>query len=204
MLRLWILEHAADEETARTGSEQEQWKQAINVAKSVGALPPGEALENHPEIFIYQTSAHWKQIGLGRQAEAYVDAYMLKHLGTQLKAPNPDARADATYAFFNREPFYFDRIEDVELLIKFLQKYAYWDNMPYGFLFKGLNKSEVSRLRAGTLELLVTCSLDLDSSEGSVYVDKWHYKVLFLDHGRRRRRPYIQKFSLSLEDFKGL
>ncbi len=180
MIREWVLEHAGDEEDPNKATSAAQWRYALKVGKDPSeankergalglpnlpqALPSGEDLDNHPEIFAYQTRGHWQEAGLPLQDEAQK---LVKKV-PDILAQNPQKPAAAVMAFFDGKSFSLTKTPRPQLLIRLI------NNEATDFVLVEEQKQQIERG-----EFALFCSLDLAESDGSVYVDEWDYTIYF-------------------------
>jgi hypothetical protein len=180
MIREWVLEHAGDEEDPNKATSSAQWRYALKASKDPSevntersgkglpklqqALPKGEDLDNHPEIFAYQTRGHWQEAGLPLQDEAQK---MVRKV-PDLLGQNPQKPAAAVMAFFDGKTFGLSKTPRPQLLIRLI------NNEATDFVLVDEQKFQIEKG-----EFALYCSLDLAESDGSVYVDEWDYTIYF-------------------------
>jgi hypothetical protein len=193
MIHDWILEHAGDEEHENKTTPRALWQKALETAKDptefnkderkLRKLPPlpkamkaGEDLNNHPEIFAYQTRAHWNQVGL----PLYDEAQQMIDKVPDLVAKNPPRKIPHFYMgdpyypqaaikdFFKPKKFIVTETKQPELLIELIS------NAAPDFT---LTEEQKQKIRKG--EFTLTCQLDLIAADGSVYVNQWKYVIQF-------------------------
>ena len=178
MIHDWILEHAGDEEDPGKLTPEAQWREALEAAKNPEkvneerrkqGLPPlpqalkkGSDLDNHPEIFAYQTRGHWATYGLPGMKKANMMIEKVKDL--QKGAQDPAATVKS---YFNNKAFTFTKWErSPQLVIQLINK----ENTGFTLLDKG-------KLNIEKNEFILLCRLDLSIADGSVYVDDWEYDL---------------------------
>lgn len=182
MLHDWIFEHAGDEENADKTTVQADWELAIREAKSpqevnekrkqMGLpvqpiiLEKGEDLDNHPEIFAYQTRRHWRIAGLStiKAEEIITDFISLKPGSEDIAGEMYSRYNNKTYIFFDTNKENIDRLSNF-VVTNLEKKPEFLDQ---------LSESE-SAISAN--HFILDCTLNLDISDGSVYVNKWEYKL---------------------------
>ena len=180
MIHDWVLEHAGDEEEANKATSEAQWQGALSAAKdptgvnrerkAMGlpalpqTLPKGEDLDNHPEIFAYQTRGHWLGAGLPGFAAASEMIEKVKQIQGEARDP-----AQAVMGYFDDKRFEFHSTTSSQLLIRFLKQ-----ELP-----SLLPLSEEGKFCIEKNQFILTCTLDLSSGDGSVYVNEWEYTLTF-------------------------
>jgi hypothetical protein len=157
LLRIWALEHAADTTSARTGTDRVQWERAVE--KSFGA---GPRLDGHPELFAIQTAAEWSEAGLD---PSDADAMLVR-----IRQIVPDAEDPASVVAdeFHGRDFAFTSTTDPDALIAYVNDRGMYPMTQYG----------ERAVREGKFK--VTYTLDLATSRGSCYVDKWAFWISYL------------------------
>lgn len=157
MLHDWVLEHAGDEEDANTHTSETQWERA-----RTAVFGEGDSLDNHPEIFAYQTRAHWAEMGF-EQGAPHAEA-MIQEVNRQ---KNAEDRAGAIKAFYDGKTYGFTRTGQPDSVIKMINDSRY-DTTP-----RGRKLIHENRFR-------IDCTLDLTTADGACYVDSWDYNVNLL------------------------
>jgi len=180
MIHDWILEHAGDEEDPGKLTPEAQWREALKAGKNPEkvneerrkyGLPPlpqalkkGSDLDNHPEIFAYQTRGHWLNYGLPGMKEANKMIEKVKYL--QKGAEDPAATVKG---YFDNKSFTFIKWErSPQLVIRLINKEAF-----------GFKLFDEQKLNIEKDEFILKCTLDLSTADGSVYVDEWEYYIKF-------------------------
>jgi hypothetical protein len=156
----WILEHAGDEEHADKDTQRAQWLGALEQAKKEGILPKGEDLDNHPETFAYQTRGHWAAHGIPGEKEANE---MIRKVKELVKGAGEPSKVVLYY--FDKHVTAFLSTPNPPALIRFIN-----ENNLGSLVEKGENNIRKN-------QFVLWCTLDLSSSDGSVYVDEWEYHL---------------------------
>jgi hypothetical protein len=152
MLREWVMEHAGDEEDANDQTSEPEWE-----AARTRAFGKGDSLDNHPQIFAFQTRGHFRDIGL--------DITQAQSLAAE--ADRDWAKgADWMMKQHDGRKFTFTGAKDPEALIGF-----------FADRHHKLSADGKAAIREGRFTL--ECVLDLDDADGAVYVDEWEYKITF-------------------------
>jgi hypothetical protein len=161
LLRVWVLEHAEDEEDAGKRTSEEQWEAAVK------ELYGKEELVNHPEIFAYQMRAHWKEIGMDATP---ADEMVL--VGDILRA-----RAASGEKGMEKEAeskYRGARYKGIPLRIKEPDRFIAWLE---GEIVKGRETHPSLSKRIRTNEASLVCAPILHTADGSTYVHQWVYII---------------------------
>ena len=155
MLHDWVLEHAGDEEDANKVTSEAQWEHA-----RTEIFGESDSLDNHPEVFAYQTRLHWAKAGL---PTAPVQKMIERVKNLQKDSENPAKTVQGT---FDGKTFTFGKPVNPDAFIKFII-----DQCP--FPIDKLSSKTEHNIRDGTVE--IRCTLDLTIADGACYVDEWKY-----------------------------
>ncbi|MBW4448476.1 MAG: DUF4157 domain-containing protein [Spirirestis rafaelensis WJT71-NPBG6] len=160
LLHDWVLEHAGDEEDADKSTSEAQWE---NAREEVFGKSNSD-LDNHPEIFAYQTRGHWNAVGLPGAGLAKTVIDDVSAIQEQKK--DPDETASLVMNKYDGKKYSFKSAQDAERLIKLMD-----DNTS---TWLGADaRREAIRKNAFQID----CVLDLSSDDGAVYVDEWEYDL---------------------------
>lgn len=196
MLKDWVREHAGDEEDANKATAEHDWEQARK-----RAFGKGDSLDRHPEIFAYQTRAHWADVGIAGSALGYANQIVeranrlktdsdaeKKFDGLKIKFSSSAARPNPRLVQFllNRHKgsargtarMRRRRHEEFKA-----GKRAYGARWYY---------DEQTQLEKGNYTFNVT--LDLDTADGACYVNEWEYDYTVRDvQGYQWRGDHYEK-----------
>ena len=154
MLEEWVLEDAAHDEAADKWTSDAQWDEAKKEA-----FGKGESLNDHKEIFAYQTRGHFEKVGLPGQVWAQTVINGVKALST-----NPSTRGsiEGVYDGFSVE---FRSTAKPAELIDLIGKERK----------RKLSEDGEKAIKEGRFRLKIT--LDLEEDDGAVYIDHWKYDL---------------------------
>jgi hypothetical protein len=163
LLKDWVREHAGDEEDANKETSEAQWESARE-----RAFGKGDSLDNHPEIFAYQSRLHWRGLGLSpdwgtgmvRSVNHLLDVQgMLKRIGFDVQVIK---------RVFDGESYEFTRTSNPNALIALLERHV-----------RPLSDAGKAAIQKNRFTLKV--EMDLEEDDGAVYVDHWRYRFTFTD-----------------------
>lgn len=160
MLRDWVMEHAGDEEDANRSTSEAQWEGA-----RTRVFGKGDSLDNHPQIFAFQTRGHFNDVGLDiKEIQAVTARADLEwHRGEDWMMKEYDGKR-----------FVFNSARDPAALIRFLSS-----------RYHRPTAAAEQAIRDGRFTLV--CALDLDEDDGAVYVDEWEYTITFRGGAEREK-----------------
>lgn len=156
MLHDWVLEHAGDEEDANKHTSERQWENART--ESFGT---GDSLDNHPEIFAYQTRAHWAELGFEHSG-----IYAQQMIAEVERQKGSENRAGSIKDYFHNKKYHFTKTSQPEALIKLIDQKI------------GMTEMGADCIRRGQFSILSI--LDLSTDDGACYVDHWLYIIKLL------------------------
>ena len=181
MLHDWVLEHAGDEEDASKQTEEYQWEKARDEVFGKGDL------DNHPEIFAYQTRGQWGEAGLPGEKTANRMIAEVEGIKKEASMSGKDP-ADEVYKRFDSKTYVFHSTknrDELQKLANFISRSAY-PQMP--LLGAGL-------IRLSRNKFTMKCFLDLTTSDGSCYVNEWEYHLSL--PGPEGSKPMKSQFDVS-------
>jgi len=159
LLKTWVLEHAGDEEDAASDTSEEQWERAVE-----HAYGHGRELENHPEVFAYQTRGEWAKAGLVHAAES--DAMIAK---VRELVPGAEDPASVVEAYFHDKRYTFTSAADPEALARYVTERNF-----------GAGVAEWGKQAIRDGKFRFECTLDVTTADGTCYVDEWNFEIFFL------------------------
>ena len=168
MLHDWVLEHAGDEEDAASGTSEVSWE-----AARTRAFGKGDSLDRHPEIFAYQTRAHFNKAGLDTAAAFAMAADANERVnrppaprgGSRYRDISERATMQGLLKDYDGRRFTFRSARDADALISFIAA-------SYG------QPTDAAKRAVTQGRFTLVCALDLDEDDGAVYVDEWDYTLL--------------------------
>jgi hypothetical protein len=153
MLKEWVLEHAGDEEDANKETSEAQWE-----AGRTRIFGKGDSLDGHPEIFAYQSRAHWSGLGFDGVTAA---ADMIKQAGAA------GATVKQVMSDWDGKQVEFKSTTRPDALIAMIER-----------AHKPMTEEGKKAIRENRFRL--QAKLSLDDADDAVYVDEWEYELTFV------------------------
>jgi hypothetical protein len=154
MLEEWVLEHAAHDEAADKWTSDAQWDEAKKEA-----FGKGESLNEHKEIFAYQTRGHFEKVGLAGQVWARTVINAVKALSV-----NPYTRGSIEDVYDGSSVEFRSTAKPAELIDLIGKERK-----------RKLSEDGEKAIKEGRFRLKIT--LDLEEDDGAVYIDHWKYDL---------------------------
>ncbi|GAA4609868.1 hypothetical protein BJY16_007548 [Actinoplanes octamycinicus] len=222
MIHDWVLEHASTEEQARPDTDQAEWERARDRA-GFATFGSGD-FDNQPEIFAYQTRAHWREMGLN--GDEHLERFFGELAGERRAIDTQVAEYAATPARFadpsgpvvrRRVPWEINEFAGSRIAAAARRMLRFGGVLiGAGYLLRVrevdtfidacrdqldevLGEDGWAAIRAGRAR--VVCWIELTVRDGSCFADYWHYAIYFDEPVVRRRRderpnPYRADFTI--------
>lgn len=180
MIQEWVLEHAGDEEDANRSTDETEWEAARTDAFGEGDL------DNHREIFAYQTRHEWASAGFNvGQAQAIIDDVMAMRRGAD--GITGSINTAQAYERYNGRRYTLPVADTTRWG-------AYWrehKSRPTSTPHRRGWEAAAAMIDAG--QFTVDCTLDLTTADMSCYVDAWNYEIVLTGEPPmywRQRNPF--------------
>jgi hypothetical protein len=167
MLKVWVLEHAGDLDTAHGDTDSTQWERALQ------SVFGEDGLQGMPSLFAYQTRHEWGRAGIDHASTSAevlseAEALMGEH-GIVSGDMRTILAADPVQKAFHGRKFSFRGAGDPQAMLRYLVDHTAADPIDPEWV--------LAQLEAGALT--VTCELDVRSTGESAVIDEWVWRFEF-------------------------